>query len=107
MYPTVHDKQVAGSGDASVGRNPLVVTPGHNDGVHKEPTELTEATEATEATEQRRQMRPTQTQDDAVPAVPEIRTLRSSVVYADDWTRLQKDEIERLDGSRGTYAFID
>jgi 8-oxo-dGTP pyrophosphatase MutT (NUDIX family) len=54
------------------------------------------------------------THDDAVPtapevaaAAPEIRTLTSSVVYADDWIRLRKDEIERLDGSRGTYAFLD
>jgi 8-oxo-dGTP pyrophosphatase MutT (NUDIX family) len=38
---------------------------------------------------------------------PEIRTLASSVVYTDDWTRLRKDDIERADGSRGTYAFID
>lgn len=40
-------------------------------------------------------------------AEPEIRTLASSVVYADDWIRLRKDDIERLDGSRGTYAFLD
>ena len=46
--------------------------------------------------------------DDAVPAeIPEVRTLTSSVVYADDWIRLRRDEIERLDGSRGTYAFVD
>jgi 8-oxo-dGTP pyrophosphatase MutT (NUDIX family) len=38
---------------------------------------------------------------------PEIRTLASSVVYADNWIRLRRDEIERRDGSRGTYAFID
>jgi 8-oxo-dGTP pyrophosphatase MutT (NUDIX family) len=48
------------------------------------------------------------TQDEAVPAeIPEVRTLTSSVVYADDWIRLRKDEIERADGSRGTYAFLD
>jgi 8-oxo-dGDP phosphatase len=54
------------------------------------------------------------TQDDAAPtapevsaAAPEIRTLTSSVVYSDDWIRLRRDEIERLDGSRGTYAFLD
>lgn len=39
-------------------------------------------------------------------AGPEIRTLSSSVVYSDNWTRLRRDEIERSDGSRGTYAVI-
>lgn len=38
---------------------------------------------------------------------PEIRTLTSSVVYADDWSRLRRDEIERADGSRGTYAVVE
>jgi 8-oxo-dGDP phosphatase len=38
---------------------------------------------------------------------PEIRTLSSSVVYSDNWTRLRKDEIERADGSRGTYAVME
>lgn len=37
----------------------------------------------------------------------EIRTLGSSVVYADPWIRVRKDEIERRDGSRGTYAVIE
>lgn len=41
------------------------------------------------------------------PADPEIRTLASSVVYTDDWMRLRKDDIERRDGSRGTYAVIE
>lgn len=41
------------------------------------------------------------------PVEPEIRTLASSVVYADDWIRIRRDEIERLDGSRGTYAVVD
>lgn len=41
------------------------------------------------------------------PADPEIRTLASSVVYADDWIRLRKDDIERGDGSRGTYAVVE
>jgi 8-oxo-dGTP pyrophosphatase MutT (NUDIX family) len=40
-------------------------------------------------------------------AEPEIRTLGSSVVYTDPWIRLRKDEIERRDGSRGTYAVIE
>jgi 8-oxo-dGTP pyrophosphatase MutT (NUDIX family) len=39
-------------------------------------------------------------------AGPEIRTLSSSVVYSDNWTRLRRDEIERSDGSRGTYAVV-
>jgi 8-oxo-dGDP phosphatase len=38
---------------------------------------------------------------------PEIRTLASSVVYSDNWTRLRRDEIERSDGSRGTYAVVE
>lgn len=38
---------------------------------------------------------------------PEIRTLASSVLYADPWIRLRKDDIERADGSRGTYAVIE
>ncbi len=40
-------------------------------------------------------------------AEPEIRTLSSSVVYADNWTRLRRDEIERSDGSKGTYAVVE
>jgi 8-oxo-dGTP pyrophosphatase MutT (NUDIX family) len=81
---------------------PLVVTcssreSGQNDGVHNEPTKTQDAQTAQTA-------QTTQPpQDDA----PEIRTLTSSVVYADDWIRLRKDEIERLDGGRGTYAFLD
>jgi 8-oxo-dGDP phosphatase len=38
---------------------------------------------------------------------PDIRMLASGVVYEDDWMRLRRDEIERRDGSRGTYAFIE
>jgi 8-oxo-dGTP pyrophosphatase MutT (NUDIX family) len=37
---------------------------------------------------------------------PEVRTLASSVVYADNWITLRKDDIERDDGSRGTYAYV-
>ncbi len=32
--------------------------------------------------------------------------LASSVVYADQWLTFRRDEIERGDGSRGTYAFV-
>jgi 8-oxo-dGTP pyrophosphatase MutT (NUDIX family) len=38
---------------------------------------------------------------------PEIRTLSSGVIYTDNWMRLRKDEIERADGARGTYAFVE
>ena len=38
---------------------------------------------------------------------PEIRTIASSVIYTDNWIRLRKDEIERRDGSRGTYAVVE
>jgi 8-oxo-dGTP pyrophosphatase MutT (NUDIX family) len=38
--------------------------------------------------------------------VPEVRTLTSSVVYADNWLTFRRDEIERHDGSHGTYAFV-
>jgi 8-oxo-dGTP pyrophosphatase MutT (NUDIX family) len=40
-------------------------------------------------------------------AEPEIRTLASSVIYSDNWMRLRRDEIERADGSRGTYAVVE
>ena len=38
---------------------------------------------------------------------PEIRTLSSSVVYTDNWIQLRRDDIERRDGSRGTYAVVE
>ena len=38
---------------------------------------------------------------------PEILTLSTRVVYADDWTRLRRDEIERSDGTKGTYAVLE
>ena len=44
---------------------------------------------------------------DRAQAEPEIRTLASSVVYSDNWTRLRRDEIERADGARGTYAVVE
>ena len=37
----------------------------------------------------------------------DVRTLASAVVYEDSWMRLRRDEIERRDGSRGTYAFVE
>jgi len=37
---------------------------------------------------------------------PDIRTLESRVIYQDSWIRLRQDRIERRDGSRGTYAFV-
>jgi len=38
---------------------------------------------------------------------PEIKTLTSSVIYKDPWMRLRRDEIERADGSQGTYAVVE
>jgi len=38
---------------------------------------------------------------------PDIRTLSTGVVYEDHWMRLRRDEIERLNGSRGTYAYVE
>ena len=81
------------AGDASAGRNPLVVSSGQNDPVHNEPPNTAQTAQDTQTT-----------QDDA--ETPEVRTLTSSVVYADNWITLRKDEIERNDGSRGTYAFV-
>ena len=40
-------------------------------------------------------------------AAPDIRRLASRVVYEDHWMRLRQDEIERRDGSRGSYAFVE
>jgi 8-oxo-dGDP phosphatase len=37
---------------------------------------------------------------------PDIRTISSSLVYQDDWMVLRRDEIERRDGSRGSYAVV-
>jgi 8-oxo-dGTP pyrophosphatase MutT (NUDIX family) len=45
-----------------------------------------------------------------MPAAPDgadVRMLATGVVYEDQWMRLRRDEIERRDGSRGTYAYID
>jgi 8-oxo-dGTP pyrophosphatase MutT (NUDIX family) len=45
-----------------------------------------------------------------MPAAPDgadVRMLASGVVYEDNWMRLRRDEIERRDGSRGTYAFVE
>jgi len=38
---------------------------------------------------------------------PDIRTLGRETVYRDSWMVLRRDEIQRRDGSRGTYAFIE
>jgi 8-oxo-dGDP phosphatase len=38
---------------------------------------------------------------------PDIRTLTTEVVYEDSWMRLRRDDIERRDGSRGSYAFVE
>jgi 8-oxo-dGDP phosphatase len=44
---------------------------------------------------------------EAAEAETEIRTLSSSVIYRDNWMRLRRDEIERSNGSRGTYAVVE
>jgi len=33
--------------------------------------------------------------------------LATGVVYEDSWMRLRRDEVERRDGSRGTYAYVE
>ena len=38
---------------------------------------------------------------------PDVKMLTSGVVYEDNWMRLRRDEIERRDGSRGTYAVVE
>jgi len=43
----------------------------------------------------------------APPDGADIRTLGSDVIYEDHWMRLRRDRIERRDGSRGTYAFVE
>jgi 8-oxo-dGTP pyrophosphatase MutT (NUDIX family) len=47
------------------------------------------------------------TPEAGVPDSPDIRTISSRVVYADPWMTLRQDEIERRDGTRGTYAVVD
>src|SRR5271170_2971340 len=45
-----------------------------------------------------------------MPAAPDgadVRMLASGVVYEDNWMRLRRDEIQRRDGSVGTYAFVE
>jgi 8-oxo-dGTP pyrophosphatase MutT (NUDIX family) len=45
--------------------------------------------------------------DDSEMDRADVRTLATGVVYEDSWMRLRKDEIERRDGSRGSYAFVE
>jgi 8-oxo-dGDP phosphatase len=40
-------------------------------------------------------------------ADPDVWAHSSSVIYSDRWIRLRRDEIERRDGSKGTYAVVD
>ena len=46
-------------------------------------------------------------QADPDAGTPDIRMLTTRVVYEDRWMRLRRDDIERRDGSRGTYAFVE
>ena len=49
-----------------------------------------------------------QSQDDTLPdGAPEVRMLSSRVVYTDNWLTFRRDETERSDGSRGSYAFVE
>ena len=88
MCPNVHH-------DWTGWRNPLAGRVGDNVQVHTDPAG---------------HAHPAGTADPSNPAdppQPEIRTLASRVVYTDNWTLLRKDDIERADGSRGTYAVIE
>jgi 8-oxo-dGTP pyrophosphatase MutT (NUDIX family) len=38
---------------------------------------------------------------------PDIRPVASRVIYTDPWMTLRRDEIERRDGSRGSYAVVE
>jgi 8-oxo-dGTP pyrophosphatase MutT (NUDIX family) len=38
---------------------------------------------------------------------PDVRMLAAGVVYEDNWMRLRRDQIERRDGSRGTFAYVE
>jgi len=40
----------------------------------------------------------------ASPDDADVRRLGSDLIYEDNWMRLRRDQIERRDGSRGTYA---
>jgi len=45
-----------------------------------------------------------------MPTAPEgadVRMLATGIIYEDSWMRLRRDEIERRDGSRGTYAYVE
>ena len=45
--------------------------------------------------------------ESAEPTDAEVRMLSTSVVYADQWLTFRRDETERRDGSRGTYAYVE
>jgi 8-oxo-dGTP pyrophosphatase MutT (NUDIX family) len=75
---------MARSGEPSAGRYPPFGWSGQNDRVHDDPSQRSEA--ATTA--------------------PEFRMLTTSVVYADQWITLRRDETERRDGFRGSYAYV-
>ena len=38
---------------------------------------------------------------------PDIVTLHSDVVYENRWMRVRHDQIQRRDGSKGIYGFVD
>jgi len=41
------------------------------------------------------------------PEGADVRTLATGIVYEDRWMRLRRDQIERRDGSRGSYAYVE
>jgi len=43
----------------------------------------------------------------AAPEDADVRRLGSDLIYEDSWMRLRRDQIERRDGSRGTYAVVE
>jgi len=88
MYTTIHRQccRPNRAGERSADRNVAVAWPGHNERMRKEPSQNGAGS--------------------AVPTDAEVRMLTTSVVYADQWLTFRRDEIERNDGSRGTYAFV-
>jgi hypothetical protein len=85
VYTTIHHQPIEGLRGAFGWSSPGGWVVGHNDRVHDDPSQPSEAATA-----------------DA-----EVRMLTTSVVYADQWLTFRRDETERRDGSRGTYAYVE
>jgi 8-oxo-dGDP phosphatase len=97
---------------ASGGRNLLVARSGQNDDVDNEPRDTVQATQITQndqASPDTSTTSTTKTTSDTETTSgdgPEVRMLSTRVVYVDDWVTFRRDEIERRDGSRGSYAYV-